>query len=49
MSPGYRTGIKEDMKDIQRITLADMMMDIFSGYVQGYDRICQDINESEGQ
>ncbi len=31
------------MKDIERITLADMMMDIFSGYVQGYDRICQDI------
>jgi hypothetical protein len=31
------------MKDIKRITLAYMMMDIFSGYVQGYDRICWDI------
>ena len=31
------------MKDIERITLADMMMDIFSGYVQGYIRICQDM------
>ena len=40
MSSGYCTGIKEDMKDIERITLADMMMDIFSGYVQGYIRIC---------
>jgi hypothetical protein len=40
MSAGYCTGIKEDMKDIERITLADMMRDIFSGYVQGYVRIC---------
>jgi len=33
MSSGYCTGIKEDMKDIERITLADMIKDIFSGYV----------------
>ena len=39
MSAGYCTGIKEDMKDIDRITLADMIMDIFSEYVQGYIRI----------
>jgi hypothetical protein len=39
MFPGYLTGIKEDMKDIDRITLADKMMDIFSRYVQGYIRI----------
>jgi hypothetical protein len=31
------------MKDIDRITLADMMMDIFSGYVQGYIRIYYDM------
>ena len=31
------------MKDINRITLADMIMDIFSGYVQGYIRIYQDM------
>jgi hypothetical protein len=39
MFPGYSTGIKEDMKDINEITLADMIMDIFGGYVQGYIRI----------
>jgi hypothetical protein len=36
-------GDKEDMKDIDRITLADMIMDILSGYVQGYIRIYQDM------
>ena len=30
MFPGYCSGIKEDMKDINRITLEDMIMDIFS-------------------
>jgi hypothetical protein len=39
MFPGYRTGIKKDMKDINWITLADMNMDIFSEHVQGYIRI----------
>ena len=36
MFPGYLTWIKEDMKNINWITLADMNMDIFSEYVQGY-------------
>jgi hypothetical protein len=31
------------MKDIDRITLADKMMDIFSGYVQGYIGIYYDM------
>jgi len=31
------------MKDINRITLAEMIMDIFSEYVQGYIRIYKDI------
>ena len=43
MFPGYWTGIKEDMKDTNRITLADMIMDIFSEYVQEYIRIYKDI------
>ncbi len=43
MFPGYSTWIKKDMKDNNWITLADMNMNIFSEYLQGYIRIYKDI------
>ena len=43
MFPGYWTGIKEDMKDFNRITLADMNMDISRENVLGYIWIWKDI------